>query len=348
MIHTCGHQASSGGRRAELLAVDDTSRVAVVAEIGPSHASAAVANLRGTLLATHTVRLTPRHLPVEVLPRMVSTAKDLLAGTGRAGDLAAVGLSVPGQVDHAAGTSIMPPTLPAWRNWPLRALFGTELGVEVLLENDANALAYGEYLVAGRREATVLGVKVGTGVGAGVVIGGRPHRGATGCAGEIGHIRIDGREQRCGCGQSGCVTALASGQALLRALRRHGARSLPDVVRQIEVGDPRAVALAADAGRLLGTVLATVVTILNPHLVRIGGEVGCLQPFLAGLTETLGRQAHQVAARKLDIGPAALGENAPLVGMAGLVADAVFAPAAVDRLARPGTIPDASADTTGQ
>lgn len=334
MIHTFGHQASSGGRRAELLAVDDTGRVAVVAEIGPSHATVAVADLRGTVLTCHTERLTPRHHPARVLPRVLDTARAQLAETERAEDLAAVGLSVPGQVDQVAGTSIMPPTLPAWRDWPLRELLGTELDVEVLLDNDANALAYGEYLAAGRREATVLGVKVGTGIGAGVVIGGRVHRGATGCAGEIGHIRIEGRDERCGCGRHGCVAALASGQALLRSLRAHGAQSLPDVVRRIQAGDSHAVALATDAGRLLGTVLATVVTILNPHLVRIGGEIGALAPFLAGLTETLGDQAHQVAARELHVGPAVKGEHAPLVGMAGLVADAVFAPAAVDRLAR--------------
>lgn len=333
MIRTTGYRASSGGRRAELLAVDGTSRVAVVAGIGPSHATVAVADLRGTILASHSERLPPRHHPQDVLPRMVSTAKRLLAETGRAGDLAAVGLSVPGQVDQAAGISIVPPTLPAWRDWPLRALFGEELGVDVLLENDANALAYGEYLAAGRRDTTVLGVTVGTGIGAGVVIGDRPHRGATGCAGEIGHIRIEGRDERCSCGRRGCVAALASGRALLRQLRRHGARSVRDVVRRIEAGDPQAVALATDAGRLLGTVLATVVTILNPHLVRLGGQVGHLEPFLAGLAETLGAQAHDVAARGLDVGPAVLGDRAPLVGMAGLAAEAVLAPAAVDAMA---------------
>jgi predicted NBD/HSP70 family sugar kinase len=91
--------------------------------------------------------------------------------------------------------------------------------------------------------------------------------------------------------------------------------------------------MATDAGRLVGTVLATVVTILNPHVVRVGGEIGGLAPFRAGLAETLRQQAHEVAAQGLDVGPAVLGERAPLVGMAGLAAEAVFNPAAIDRLA---------------
>ena len=333
MVRTAGHDASSGGRRAALLEADRTSRVAVVAWLGASHVSIGVADLAGTVLADHTERLPLGHTPADVVPWLVDTARKQLTDTGRAGDLAAVGLAVPGQIDQGTGISIMPPTMTAWRDVPLRDGLADGLGVDVLLENDANALAYGEYLAAGSRASTVLGVAVGTGIGAGVVIGGQPHRGATGCAGEIGHIRIEEHDERCSCGRRGCVAALASGKALVRQLRGDGVRSLPDVIRRVESGDPRAVALAADAGRLVGTVLATVVTILNPHLVRVGGEIGALAPFREGLAETLTQQAHEVAATGLDVGPAVLGEQAPLVGMAGLAAEAVFAPAAIDRLA---------------
>lgn len=331
LVRTAGHQASSGGRPAEVLEADQSSRVAVVGWLGASHVSVAVADLRGTVLIEHAERLPLGHEPGHVLPWLLDTARAQLADCGRTADLAAVGLAVPGQVDQATGISLMPPTMAAWRDQPLRDTFDG-LGVPVLLDNDANALAYGEYLAAGDRQ-TVLGVAVGTGIGAGVVIDGRPHRGATGCAGEIGHIRIEDREERCSCGRRGCVAALASGKALVRQLRADGVRSLPDVIRRVTSGDPRAVRLATDAGRLLGTVLATVVTIINPHLVRVGGEIGGLPPFLAGLTETLRQQAHEVAAAGLDIGPAVLGDRAPLVGMAGLAAEAVYAPAAIDTVA---------------
>src|SRR6476469_69524 len=333
MVRTAGHDASRGGRRAELLEADRTSRVAVVAWLGASHVSVGIADLAGKVLVDHTERLPLGHTPADVQPWLVDTARKQLSATGRTGDLAAVGLAVPGQIDQATGISIMPATMTAWREQPLRDALADGLGVEVLLENDANALAYGEYLAAGNWQSTVLGVAVGTGIGAGVVIGGRPHRGATGCAGEIGHIRIENHDERCTCGRGGCVAALASGKALIRQLRGDGVRSLPDVIRRVESGAPHAVAMATDAGRLVGTVLATVVTILNPHMVRVGGEIGALAPFRAGLAETLTEQAHEVAARGLDVGPAVLGEQAPLVGMAGLAAEAVFDPAASDRLA---------------
>jgi predicted NBD/HSP70 family sugar kinase len=333
MVRTAGHDASRGGRRAELLEADRTSRVAVVAWLGASHVSVGVVDLAGKVLVDHTERLPLGHTPADVQPWLVDTAREQLAATGRTGDLAAVGLAVPGQIDQATGISIMPATMTAWREQPLRDALADGLGVEVLLENDANALAYGEYLAAGNWQSTVLGVAVGTGIGAGVVIGGRPHRGATGCAGEIGHIRIESHDERCTCGRRGCVAALASGKALIRQLRGEGVRSLPDVIRRVESGVPHAVAMATDAGRLVGTVLATVVTILNPHMVRVGGEIGALAPFREGLAETLTEQAHEVAARGLDVGPAVLGEQAPLVGMAGLAAEAVFAPTAIDRLA---------------
>lgn len=332
MVRTAGHDASSGGRRAALLEADRISRVAVVAWLGASHVSVGVADLAGTVLTGHTERLPLGHTPADVVPWLVDTARAQLSDLGRAGDLAAVGLAVPGQIDQSTGISITPPTMTAWRDQPLRDGLADGLGVDVLLENDANALAYGEYLAAGSRQSTVLGVAVGTGIGAGVVIGGRPHRGATGCAGEIGHIRIEGHDERCSCGRRGCVAALASGKALIRQLRGDGVRSLPDVIRRVESGDPHAVALATDAGRLVGTVLATVVTILNPNLVRVGGEIGGLAPFRTGLAETLTQQAHEVAATGLDVGPAVLGEQAPLVGMAGLAAESFFAPEAVDRL----------------
>lgn len=333
LVTTVGHRASSGGRPAQLLAVDRTSRVAVVCAVGATLVTVGVADLRGTVLDELTERLPTGHTPGDVLPWMLDTARRQLRALGRHADLAAAGLAVPGQIDQRTGVSNMPPTMTAWRDQPLRELLADGLSVDVLLENDANALAYGEYLAAGNPGATVLGVSVGSGIGAGVVIGGRPHRGATGCAGEIGHIRIEDREERCTCGRHGCVAALASGTALLRQLRFDGARTIPDVIRRVADGEQFATGLARDAGRLVGTVLATVVTILNPDLVRVGGEIGALPPFLAGLTSALREQAHEVAARGLEIGPAVLGDRAQLVGLAGLAAEAVLAPAAVDRLA---------------
>jgi predicted NBD/HSP70 family sugar kinase len=337
LVRQVGFRRSSGGRRAELLAVNDVGRTALVADIGQSHATLAVADLAGTILARHDLRLSTRHSPNETLPMLVAEARALLATSERAEDLCAVGLSVPGQVDHDTGVTTAPPTMREWGSVRLRQPFADAFGVPVMLENDANALALADYYAMGRPEATLVGVKVGTGIGAGVVIAGRALRGETGSAGEIGHMRVEGSERRCTCGRRGCVAAEASGQALVRALREHGVRSVSDVVRRVAEGRPEAVEAVSAAGRLVGTVLATVVTIVNPRHVRLGGEVGVLPPFVAALRSTVEANAHANALRKLDIAASQLGDRGAFVGLSGLVADEMLSPATVDALCRRAT-----------
>lgn len=334
LVRRVGHRESSGGRRAELLAVDDTGHTALVADIGQSHATLAVVDLRGNVFARQDLRLSTRHGPHETLPMLVDEARSLLSQSGRAESLCAVGLSVPGQIDHDAGVTTAPPTMREWGGVRLRDPFADAFGVPVLLENDANALALADYYAMGRPKATVVGVKVGTGIGAGVVIEGRPHRGETGSAGEIGHMRIEGSNQRCSCGRRGCVAAEASGQALVRTLREHGVRSVDDVVRWVAGGRREAIEAVSAAGRLVGTVLATVVSIVNPRYLRLGGAVGVLPPFVEALRATVEANAHASALRKLDIAASQLGDRGAFVGLAGLVADEMLSPTTVDALCR--------------
>lgn len=340
LLRRAGHRESRGGRRAELLAVDEEGRTALVVDIGVSHASVAVADLRARILCARRTGLPSWHRPQETIPLVVEIGRELLARTGRSADLCGVGVSVPGQIDHERGVTIAPPPLHTWNDLPLREDFGTAFGVPILLENDANALTFGEYLAlrdrdARDRPATVLGVKVGTAIGAGVVVGGAVYPGMTGSAGEIGHIKIEGRDEPCTCGRHGCVAAIASGRALLQQLGPTGAHSLEDVRQRIEDGDPQAVTAAIEAGRLVGTVLATVVSILNPRYVRAGGLIGALPPFVEAIRHTIREQAHPVALRGLDIGPAVHTGTSALVGLAGLVADSVLSPSTVDQALRP-------------
>ncbi|MEU2030983.1 ROK family transcriptional regulator [Nocardia amamiensis] len=332
LVRQAGHRESSGGRRAEVLEVDDTGRTALVADLGQSHATLAVVDLRGTVFAREDHRLALRHSPREIVPMLLDAGRKLLRQTGRADTLCAMALSVPGQIDHERGVTVAPPTMPDWNGAPLREPFADALGVPVLLENDANALAFGDFCALGRPAATLVGVKVGTGIGAGVVISGRVHRGESGSAGEIGHMRIEGSRQRCSCGRRGCVAAGASGQALARELRPLGVRTVDDVVRLVGDGRPDAIRSAEKAGRLVGTVVATMVSIVNPTYVRVGGAIGVLPPFLEGLRRTVESNAHSSALRNLDIGPSQLGENGAFVGLAGLVADEMLSPETVDAM----------------
>ncbi|KAA9159956.1 ROK family protein [Amycolatopsis acidicola] len=339
LLRQTGHRASSGGRPAEILEANDVGRTALVADVGQRHATIAVADLRGTVFAQAHRPLPTGHLPGETLSGLLATGRELLAETGRADSLCAMGLSVPGQIDHEHGITVAPPSMAAWQGFRLREPFGEALSVPVLLENDANALAFGAYCELGRPDAALVGVKVGTGIGAGLVISKRTHRGETSSAGEIGHIRIEGNDQRCDCGRRGCVAAIASGQAVLRQLRPTGVRTAEDVVRRVRAGNPEAVRVTAAAGRLVGTVLATVVTIVNPRYLRVGGAIGVLPPFLDALRDAVLANAHTSARDGVDVGACVLGSNTTLAGVAGLVADEVLSPAAVDALVVPETSP---------
>ncbi|OXM66498.1 MULTISPECIES: ROK family transcriptional regulator [Amycolatopsis] len=333
LLRQVGHRASSGGRPAEMLAADDVGRTALVGDIGQRHATIAAVDLRGTVFGQVRRPLPAGHRPAETLSFLLDAGRRLLAEAGRADSLCAFGLSVPGQIDHDTGTTIAPPSMSEWRGVRLRDPFTDALSVPVFLENDANALAFGAYCEMNRPRAALVGVKVGTGIGAGMVISGRVHRGETGCAGEVGHIRIEGSDLRCDCGRRGCVSAIASGQAVIRTLRPTGVRSAEDVLRRVRAGHPEAVRVTREAGRLVGTVLATVVTIVNPRYVRVGGAIGVLPPFLEGLREVVLAGAHTSSLDSLDIGPCTLGVDTTLTGVAGLVADEVLAPETVDAMA---------------
>ncbi|TNC23982.1 ROK family transcriptional regulator [Amycolatopsis alkalitolerans] len=334
LIRRTGLQASSGGRPAQMLAANDVGRTALVADIGQRHATIAVTDLRSSVFAQVHRPLPAGHRPEETLSYLLETGRELLARTGRADSLCAFGLSVPGQIDHEQGTTIAPPTMPGWTGPRLRARFTGALPVPVFLENDANALAFGAFCDLGRPDAALVGVKVGTGIGAGLVISGRTHRGETASAGEIGHIRIEGNEQRCDCGRRGCVSAIASGQAVIRQLRPTGVRTADDVVRRVRAGNLEAIRVTAAAGRLVGTVLATVVTIVNPRYLRVGGAIGVLPPFLDSLRDAVLANAHASAIDGVSVDACLLGVNTTLAGLAGLVADEMLAPAAVDALVR--------------
>ena len=197
----------------------------------------------------------------------------------------------PGPVEFATGRPISPPIMPGWDGYPIRERFAARYGAPVWVDNDVNVLALGEWrsgVAAGHDNVVV--VKIGTGIGAGIISDGRLHRGAQGSAGDVGHIQVvDDPAVVCRCGNIGCLEALAGGAALGRdgeaaardgrsarlrtALDQRGAVTAEDVARAASFGDPVAVALLQAAGRRVGSMLASVVNFFNPSLIVIGGGV---------------------------------------------------------------------------
>ena len=197
-------------------------------------------------------------------------------------------------------------------------------------------MSLGEYWSNWRAEDFLLFVKVGTGIGSGIVTHGHVHRGADGAAGDIGHIHVpDHDDVVCRCGNLGCLEAIAGGAALAAGLRELGLDTPTgrDVVAQVLHGQHDAVRLIRQAGHAIGGVLATCVNMLNPAVVVIGGDMAAAgEPLLAGIREAVYRRSLPLATGSLRIVPSELGDEVGITGAAVMVIETILAPAAVDAL----------------
>jgi predicted NBD/HSP70 family sugar kinase len=241
-----------------------------------------------------------------VLAEADRLAREVLAEAGLTpGDVCAVGVGVPGPVEFSTGRPSHPPIMPGWHDHPVPSAF-SRYDCPVYVDNDVNVMALGEIGVGGPPQ-DVLVVKVGTGIGCGVIVDGRVYRGAQGSAGDIGHIHVvrpDGRTVICRCGNENCLEAIAGGGALLRDALAAGlpVTTTREVVELAARGDGTALELVRDAGRTIGTVLASLVNFFNPHrIVMTGGVAQAGLPLLAGIREAVYRRALPLAARSLEI-----------------------------------------------
>lgn len=320
---------STGGRPAGLLQFDDTSRQVLVADLGAMHATLALTDLSCRRVALDRGPLDLREGPEVVLPQVLARAETLVAGAAPAErGLLGIGVGFPGLADPDRGAIEAPAVLRNWDGVPLQARFAEALGAPALMVNDAHAMAYGEHLASGRERSIVV-VKAATGIGAGLVVDGRLHSGESRGAGQIGHMRLPGGTRRCHCGETGCLATVASGRALVDEL---GVETLDDVCAAVRRGDALAVESVRTAGQAVGTVLAGIVTALDPSAVLFGGVLGRLEIFIDAARQEIRSHAYARTARHVHVGPSVLGEEAAVVGLAGLVVDTRLSPEAVDGL----------------
>ncbi|MFJ9628015.1 ROK family protein [Streptomyces sp. NPDC091280] len=329
-----------GGRPSITLEFDDAHAVVLAADLDTRHARACVLSLTGEILAEHGGTLVVEDGPDVVLGELGRWFAELLEKAGhRAAEVCGIGLAVPGPVDTDTGRVVQPPMMPGWDGYDIRGrlarAFTEHTGaprVPVLVDNDANLMAYGEQRTGHPDCQAFVLVKVSTGIGAGVVVGGSIFRGIDGGAGDIGHIRIPaGAQALCRCGSYGCLAAVASGGAVARRLAETGVRaeSGSDVRDLLASGHPGAAAFAREAGRQVGDVLATVVTLLNPGVLMIAGDLAGTS-FLTGVRELLYQRALPRSTAHLHVLTSRLGERAGLVGAGALVVEYLYAPERVE------------------
>ncbi|WP_344321488.1 ROK family transcriptional regulator [Streptomyces macrosporus] len=340
-----GLAASRGGRRSHNIRLAPGLRFLGI-DIGATSVDVAVTNAELEVLGHLNQPMDVREGPVAVFEQVLSMAAKLRA-TGVAEGFDGAGIGVPGPVRFPEGVPVAPPIMPGWDGFPVREALSQELGCPVMVDNDVNLMALGEqHAGVARSVQDFLCVKIGTGVGCGIVAGGEVYRGATGSAGDIGHIQVEHGSQgrQCACGNRGCLEAYFGGAALARdaeeaardgrspelasRLEAAGRLTAADVAAAASAGDTASLDLIRVGGNRIGQVIAGLVSFFNPGLVVIGGGVtGLGHTLLASIRTQVYRQSLPLATGNLPIVLGELGPVAGVIGAARLISDHLFSPA---------------------
>ncbi|EHN10864.1 Putative ROK-family transcriptional regulator [Patulibacter medicamentivorans] len=313
------------GRRPEVLRLTRRAGAVLGVDFGHEHVRVAVGDLAGRTLSTHQEPVDVDHGMDAALAAARRLADRAIAESGiRPTDVIACGAGVPGPVDRLSGRIGSTMMLPGWSGTTLAVALEAQLGVPVVVDNDANLGALGEQ-TAGAAVGIddVIYVKVSSGVGAGLISGGNVLHGGTGIAGEIGHVAVVPNGVPCRCGGRGCLETVASAPAVRRQLHATAGDEIPadDLVAALATGDPRVARLLADAGRALGRVLASACHLLDPSAIVLGGDPAfATDPVLAGVREELDRHRLPGSGSGVQLVPARLGDLGQVVGALRLAA----------------------------
>ncbi len=293
----------------------------------------------GKVLGMRSLPTEPQRGAKFVVDRMVEMIQAAMKDARREGGIPpdgflGIGIGSPGPLDRATGTVLETPNL-GWRNFPLRDLISNGVGLEAVLDNDANCAALGEYWQgAGRTVQHLVAVTLGTGIGGGIVLDGQVFHGASDLAGEIGHMTIDSTGRKCNCGNYGCLEAYASGPAIaaraIEGLETDGTSLLPSLVdgdlgritaetvyEAIVAGDVYAKEVMRETAKFLGTGLANLINVLNPGMIVIsGGVTQAGEHLLTPLRAEVKRRAFREGTESCEIVTTELGGMAGVVGAA--------------------------------
>lgn len=315
---TTGRPHKGGSGRPPVLVELATPPGGVVGvDIGHGHVRVAAAGPAGAVLAEDVRVLDVDEAGPGTLDVAATMVREVLAAASLdPHDVHGAGMCVPAPIDR--GTSrVSTGILPGWRGVDPAAELASRIGAPVVVDNDANLGALAEVRHgAARGHQDAVYVKLASGVGAGLVLGGRVHRGATGMAGEIGHVQIGEDGDVCRCGNRGCLETRVSAHRLLAVLQPAHDEDL-DLGRVLELeraGDAGVRRVLADAGTTVGRALADLSNHLNPSVIVLGGPLGGAASLVDGVRRAVDRYAQPATARAVEVRSAELGERAGIVG----------------------------------
>jgi len=306
-------------------------RVVIGVDLGGTNLRTAILSPDGNILDRHKEATHAADGWENVVARLIENIKRHHKSAIQQGfDVVAVGVGAPGVIQADKGIVVKSPNFPDWNNLPLKDQLEKTLGIPVFLENDANAAALGEqWRGAGQGIRSMILLTLGTGVGGGIILDNKIWHGADGMAGEIGHMTLipDGRP--CTCGNIGCLEMYSSARGIVQSFREalgETTGGVPDQLRQISseqvyeaagAGNEIALQVMKDMGRMLGIGIASLINIFNPERIVVGGGVKDAWPLFIGATrEEIMKRAFAVPAKRTEIVPSQLGDDAGMVGAA--------------------------------
>jgi glucokinase len=309
-------------------------------DIGGTKVAAGIVNHKGEIGRQSKAPMSTRGTAEDGLKAVLDAIGSVLEGdSGLKAALRGIGICSPGPLDPHAGVIINPPNLPCWRNFPLASEVSRVYGVPVKVDNDANAAALAEALWgAGRGYGNVFFAIIGTGVGTGILIDGNIYYGRTGSAAEGGHMTIDYKGPRCGCGKLGCIEALAAGPAIAKRAQTKIAANVSAGAAMLELaggkvdsvssenvghafasGDPLAREVLLETVEYLAVWLGNIVDLLEPDVMILGGGAAAmLRPLYGEIRDRLPRWSVNTRCREIPIVPASYGNDAGIAGGAAL------------------------------
>ena len=331
IILTTESRSTTSGRPPVILEINPDQGLVAGIDMGAMHLSVALADFSARILEETEVSFNIANGPKECLQVADKILRELLQKRGLTpSDLAGVGVGVPGPVITEKGTVMAPPIMPGWDRYPIRTSLENQWATALILNNDAELGALGEWAYgAGRGEKNIAFIKVGSGIGAGLIINKQLYGGTTGSAGEIGHLTVDENGPLCACGNHGCLEAFAGGHAIASQAKKlvaSGKRTLlseispdsltaRDVAEAARRGDLGAQEIIKRSGTFIGIAIAGLINLINPSTVIIGGGVAQVGDLMTGsIRQAVRERSLRASEHGVRITTAMLGRRSSLMG----------------------------------
>jgi predicted NBD/HSP70 family sugar kinase len=309
-------------------------------ELGEQHATVALFDRRAEVVASTDAQVSLLDGVESVVSQVWECARRLAKENGGL-RLEGIAMSLPGPVDSRTSRLLSPMRMPGWNGVDVGEVLGAVTGLPFLIDNDANAMAVGEFIERGGDLEQLVFVKAGSGIGCGIILDGAVYRGFRGVAGDISHVALHNAPPIiCSCGRVGCLDVVASGAAIVDALREAGVdvETVDDVLALAQDAHPKATSALREAGARTGEVLATIVNFFNPQALALGGRLATADAFVAGVRQALYTLCLPMSTDALDIGVSRAGALAGARGVAWELLERMLDPARIDEEVRSAAV----------